>query len=1049
MPKSPTYILHWSEENQLYELTSHGHTEQRLGQESAASWLLFLDTHTSFAFQGQTGRLSIIKERRSRGSGYWYAYRTHGQHTVKHYLGNASKVTMTRLEEAAGLLSHADEETRDMGREHRETHSRSGHRETGAQASHLNSLLLPKLLPPRLPASLVERPHLLKRLDAALEHKLTLLVAPAGSGKTTVVNQWIHARLERGESKPLIWVSLDKEENDLFRFWRSIITACQTLQPHLGRAALASLSAVLQPSLALSSPEAALTLLVNDLAHLAQGGLLILDDYHMIEEPRIHETLTFFLDYLPATFGVLLMTRAEPLHLPLLRWRARGELYALHGADLRFSLAETADFVRQTFPAPLSEEALTQLDASLQGWVAGLRLLALSLPLPTDRIRPEQMAAHAVEHAPVSLDQLTEPSSPYWPLLDYFVTEILKAQPEPLQRFLLQTSVLTRLSGPLCEAVTGVEHGTAQLEAIEQAGLFLDALDGTWYRFHTLFAGAMRHEATLRLGEEELRTLSLRASHWYEQHAQSSEAIEAALLSQAFERAALLLEQMDTRIQIVELYTVRRWLEQIPEAVLRTHPQLCWLAALTLQVLQEKAPLTPALRQRVETLLHMAEEGLDQQSQPAISGLIAALRAMSSWHQALFPQAIAYAQQALTLLPADKQTDLLQTWRSICLFIAGTGYLYDGAFAEARTAYLEAHKRSLATEDRHFTRGMLLLVGVCSSGLGELHQAREYYQQALSDARRQEDHEVIARSLLGLATIAFSWNNLSLAEQQINEALTHTQDEDTELRNDAALQLAELAHAHGQITSAQQQLEILVARLQLTTTPATAQKLSDALSFSAYLALEVGDLAKVGRLVATLDREDKSTTSILHARLLLAQDNAHAAVLELEHLFSIAHEWQHRLEIQILLALAYAACQESQQARQWLQQALSQGRSAGIVRSFLAAGDALARLLRRLAPTLQEPALHAYAQTILQAFARTADADASGPAASAGLLEPLSTQELRVLRLLASGCSNREIAQDLVVSINTVKDHAKHLYRKLGVSNRLQAGAAARHLKLL
>jgi ATP/maltotriose-dependent transcriptional regulator MalT len=207
--------------------------------------------------------------------------------------------------------------------------------------------------------------------------------------------------------------------------------------------------------------------------------------------------------------------------------------------------------VRQAFPTPLSDEALKQLDKSLQGWVAGLRLLALSLPLPTDRTRPEQMTVRAVEHALVSLDQRTLPSSPYWPLLDYFVTEILKAQPEQLQHFLLQTSVLTRLSGPLCEAVTGVENGAAQLEAIEQAGLFLEALDGTWYRFHTLFAEAMRREATLRLDEEALRTLSLRASHWYEQHAMTSEAIEAALLSHDFEGEPLahILRQLVPTLQ--------------------------------------------------------------------------------------------------------------------------------------------------------------------------------------------------------------------------------------------------------------------------------------------------------------------------------------------------------------------------------------------------------------------------------------------------------------------------------------------------------------------
>ncbi len=1040
MPKLPTYVLHWSEENQVYELTSNGRAEQRFGRESGPLWLHFLETHTSFAFQGREGRLSIIKETRPRGAGYWYAYRTSGQRTAKRYLGSASTVMIAHLEEAAGILSSMDIGTQTT-RERKETETRF---------SHPTSLLLPKLLPPRLPSLLVERLRLLERLDAALERKLTLLVAPAGSGKTTLVNQWVHERQARGWSRPLAWVSLDKDDNDLFRFWRSIITACQEFQPRLGQAALASLSRPLQPPFASPPLETALTLFLNDLAHLTQGGLLILDDYHTIEEPRIHEMLTFFLDYLPTTFGVLLLTRAEPLHLPLLRWRAKGELCELHGADLRFSLEETASFMSQAFPTPLSDEALKQLDESLQGWVAGLRLLTLSLPWPANRTTSEQMTVRAAEHALVSLDQQTSPSSPYWPLLDYFVTEILKAQPEPLQRFLLQTSVLTLLSGPLCEAVTGVKNGAAQLEAIEQAGLFLEALDGTWYRFHTLFAEAMRREATLRLGEETLRTLSLRASHWYEQHAMTSEAIEAALLSHDFERAALLIEQVDMEGQISELYTARRWLECLPEEVLRAHPMLCWLAALSLQVPQEKTPLPTAVRERAEMLLHMAEEGLDQQSQPDFLGLIAALRAMSAWQQALFPRAIEYAQQALILLPRDKQADLMQIWRGVCLFIVGTGCMYDGEFAEARSSFLEAHKCNLTTGDRHFTSGLLLLVGVCSYMLGELHQAREYYQQALSDARQQEDREVIARSLLGLATIAFAWNNLSLAEQQVNEALALAPGEDMDLHNDAALQLAELAHAHGQITSAQQQIAVLLARLQMATTPEAAHSLPNALVFSAHLSLMVGDRENASRMLETLDLEAHVPARILHARLLTSQDRFHEAVLQLERLLPVVQEWRHTIEIQVLLSLAHAACRESLQARQWLQQALSQARSAGLVRLFLSEGEPLARLLRQLAPTLQEPALRSYAQSILRAFAQPAEADVSDLARSQGLLvEPLSAQEQRVLRLLAIGRSNREIAQDLVVSVNTVKDHAKHLYRKLGVSNRLQASEAARHLKLI
>ena len=1037
MPKLPMYVLRWSEEYHAYELSSNGGTQQFL--ELEGQWLHFLETHTSFAFQGQEGRLSVIKEYRPRGSGYWYAYRTSGQRTIKRYLGNDGKVTIVRLEEVAGALNR-------VGTDVQTTRKR---KEAAIVSSQPTSLLLSKLLPPRLPSSLVERPRLLKQLDAALERKLTLLIAPAGYGKTTLVNQWIHEHRANGWSASVAWVSLDKDDNDLFRFWRSIITACQAFQPPPGKTALASLAQLLQSPFASAQLETALTLFLNDLTTLAQGGLLVLDDYHAIEEQRISEMLTFFLDYLPATFSVLLLARAEPLHLPLLRWRARGELGELHGADLRFSLAETASFVRQTFPTPLSDATLKQLDESLQGWVTGLRLLALTLPSHT-HTGTEQMTAHEIEQMLISPHEASEPSSPYHPLLDYFVAEILQAQPEHIQRFLLQTSVLTRLGGPLCEAVTGIENGTAQLEAIEQAGLFLESLDGTWYRFHALFAEAMRREATQRLGEKALHILSLRASHWYEQHSQITEAIESALSGHDFERAALLIEQMGIEGQTSELYTVRRWLEQFPQEVLRTHPLLCWLGALSLVMLHEKAPLSSEMRKRAEMLLYMAEEELNLHSQQDFPGLIAALRAMNAWQQTLFPEAIRYARQALALLPPDRQTMPIPMWRGICLFIVGTGHMYDGKFAEALTSFQEAYPCSFSTGDGHFIAGLLVLAGVCNFLLGELHQAHVYYQQALVKARQHEDHEVIARSLLGLATIAFAENNLALAEQHLNEVLKLVPDEDEDMRYDAALQLAEIAHARGQHAVAMQQIEVLLARLQMATTPAATQKLPGVLIFSAHLSLEAGDLEKIGRILGTLDLEQNRAARILHARLLIAQNHYHVAISQLEYLLPSAQEWYSAVEIQLLLSLAYTACQEVPRARHWLQQALSSACHTGAIRPFLAEGEPLARLLRQLRPTLQEVSLRSYAQTILRAFAQPVAADTSELASSTKLLvESLSAQEKRVLRLLAAGQSNREIAQELVVSVNTIKDHAKHLYRKLGVSNRLQASEVARRLKLL
>lgn len=1028
MPKRSTHLLQWSEENQIYELSIDGRLEQRFGSEDALSWLSFLETHTAFAFQGQEGRLSVIQETRPRGTCYWYAYRSHGRRTVKRYLGLAETVTLARLEDVAGMLARAIHDMPTIQKRW----------ETPAPIS----LLLPKLLPPRLPSSLVARPRLLQRLDIALERKITLLVAPAGFGKTTVVNQWMNDCRTHGRLKPVAWISLDSGDNDLFRFWRYVIAACQTFQKDIGQTALASLSDALQPPFASSPLEIALSFLLNDLAQQVQDGLLVLDDFHLIEEPRILKTLTFFLDHLPPMFSVLLVTRAEPLHLPLLRWRARGDLSELHTADLRFSSQETATFAHQMLPISLSDTAIKQLDAFLQGWVTGLRLLMLTLP--------KQMTVHAVEHALVSLSQRSDLSSLYQPLLDYFVTEILNAQPAQRQHFLLQTSVLLLLSGPLCNVVTGEENSAELLEAIEQAGLFLEALDGAggWYHFHALFAEAMRREATRRLGEETLRALSLRASFWYEQHAMAAEAVDAALLAQDFERAASLIEQMDRDGQTSEQHTARRWLELMPEATLRAHPMLCWLAALSLQVLQEEAPMSAAEMPRVEALLHMAEEGWQRQNEPAFLGLISALRAMNAWRQAPSISAVTYAQEALAVLPNNRQDRRIQTFRGISLFLVGGGYMYQGRFGEARSILLEAHACYLIGGDQHMTRSMLLLVGVCSSTLGELHQAHEYYQQALSDARRLGDREVTAQALLGLARISYEWDQLATAERQAREALDLALEKEVDLRTGAAFQLALLSYARGQITSAGQQLATLHAQLQVASTPQATQMLPDVLLWQARLALQAGDLPNALSSLERLVIEEHMETRILQARLSLSQNKPREALARLERLLPLTQNWRQVLEIQVLLSLASAACQQGHEAQQRLQQVLSQARGEGLVRLFLSEGEPLVRLLRQLVPTIQESALRSYAQNILRAFALTEREETPGASDSLLLVESLSPQEQRVLRLLVAGETNQQIAQELVVSVNTVKDHLKHLYRKLGVSNRLQASEAARQLKL-
>jgi LuxR family maltose regulon positive regulatory protein len=382
---------------------------------------------------------------------------------------------------------------------------------------------------------------------------------------------------------PAAWVALDAGDNDPVRFWRYIITACQPFDAAIGQAALALVHTAQQPAW-----ELVLTLFINDLAQLAGKAVLVLEDYHVITAPQIHEMVAFLLDHLPPTLHLIMTARSDP-PLPLARLRAQADLTELRAVDLRFSLAETQAFFQQTLARPLAPELLERLEARTEGWVTGLRLVALTL-------QGRRESESQTEQLLVTL------TGSRGHIFTYFITEVLNAQPASCQDFLLRTSVLSRLSGALCNAVTGRDDSEMLLEHLERANLFLIPLDsvGQWYRYHALFAEAMQHEARRRLGADQLRALSHRASHWYEAHGWRTEAVEAALAAQDFSRAAELIARSIAPAFVQnEYHTLRRWLEHLPEAVLHAHPPLCMTYAVALLFTSDRyAPATMARLQR-------------------------------------------------------------------------------------------------------------------------------------------------------------------------------------------------------------------------------------------------------------------------------------------------------------------------------------------------------------------------------------------------------------------------------------------------------------------
>ncbi len=900
-----------------------------------------------------------------------------------------------------------------------------------------NPLLQTKLAPPRLQPPLVPRTALIARLEQGSAGKLTLIAAPAGYGKTTLVAQWLAAH-----DRPVAWVSLDAGDNDPVRFWTYVITACRALDPGLGKSALAALRTSQQPSF-----EALLTALINELAALPAPGILVLEDYHVITSTQVHESVAFLLDHLPDTLHLVLMTRSEP-PLFLARLRARNQITEIDAADLQFSHQDTQAFLQQVLRVSLKPETVERLDARTEGWAAGLRLMALAVEGKRDPSAMEPFLATF--------------SGGHQHVVEYLTAEVLAAQPEPLQEFLLQTSILDRLTPSLCDAVTGRSDSASLLAELDRANLFVlplgDAGSQVWYRYHALFAEAMRQSARERFGEEGVRVLYARASAWYEAHRLLDQAIETALAAQQFSRAAALIERsLDLRSQR-ELYTFRRWAEQIPREVFNAHPTLCFEYAIVVLFTSDRYAATTAAQ--MEEPLRVAEETWRREKNDASLGQVLALRALVALWQGNFTHAFARVRDSLPLLAED---DVF--WRSSDLIIVGIEESLAGRMETAQNVLIEARALSGAAQS---LQGQLAATGLLADVYvrqGEFDQALELYQQVQQEAVGSEDMlDDQGTAALGLSRIAYERNDLAAAEREATRALElGTRRSNSLLAVHAALMLARVLHARGKTDQAQEKLRGLVAQ---TRQPLLVQEV---LAHQARLALAVGDIEAAHRWHAASTQRTSDLPSLLEqqdfivARMLIADEKPDAALELLERWRADAQSHGRttsELEALALKALAYAAQSKKAQARKALGRALTLAQSKGYQRIFLDEGEKMQLMIsdfRLQTKGLREiekqaPRLRAYIYKLLSAFST----EISTPALKSEIsnlksaipFEPLSPQEQRVLRLLAAGLSNPEIARELVVSTNTIKTQLQSIYRKLNVSNREQAREIARELNL-
>lgn len=880
-------------------------------------------------------------------------------------------------------------------------------------------LLTTKLYIPPARPTLVARPRLMTRLTEGLSRPLTLISAPAGFGKTTLVSEWV-----AGGAQPVAWLSLDAGDSDPARFLAYLVAALQTIIPDIGAGVLAALESPQPPA-----AEALLTVLLNELAAVRHDFILVLDDYHLVDARPVDQALSFLIEHQPPPMHLAIATREDP-QLPLARLRARGQLTELRAADLRFTPAEAAEFLNRTMGLSLSADDVTALEIRTEGWIAGLQLAALSMQGRSDT---------------ASFIQAFTGSHHF--VLDYLVEEVLSQQTTSVQAFLLHTSILDRLCGPLCDALLGARDAQFILEHLERANLFIVPLDNErrWYRYHHLFADLLRQRLGQSLTAGAIAELHIRASQWYEDHTLDVQAFHHAAAANDIERAERLIQK--GRIPLYALAAVTAildWLDSLPKTVLNARPWL-WVRSAVSTLMAGRVT-------GVEEKLHAAEVALavsGQQAEPDdrardLTGQIAAIRATLAIVRYQPEVTVTQARRALEYLHPDNLT-----FRARATWVLGAAYRLQGDRVAARQTLSEAVR--LASGDTYHTVLASASLGQLQESENELHQAAETYRRSLQLLSDQGPPNA-SEEYIGLARICYEWNDLAAAAQYGQQSLELARQYDRTLDRyifgEVLLARVQLARGDGDGAAA-----------MLDRTEQSARQNHFTQRLPEIAAVQILTLLRQGQVAAAAQLARQYDLPLSRARVLIAQGDPTAAlaVLAPYRQQMEARGWaDERLQAIILQAVALQRKGDRAPAMHALAEALALAEPGGFIRLFVDEGEPMRmaiadfRLRIERRADSQNHQLIGYVDKLLAAFTQPAAMSQSkveNPKSK--MLEPLSERELEILGLIAQGLSNREIGQRLFLALDTVKGHNRHIFDKLQVASRTEAIARARELGLL